>query len=99
MATATINGKPSIFKSPAAPTPAAENYFSSYACIATEMATETEPKTEAEQIDAECYMSAEEEAHLCSKFDAEVAELASLGDGARHYIAGHDAVWQEGGEI
>ena len=99
MAVPTINGKPSLFITPEAPTSKAPNYFSSYARIATEMATETEPKTEAEQIDAECYMSAEEEAHLCSQYDAEVAELASLGGGARHYIAGHDAVWQEGGEI
>ena len=42
---------------------------------------------------------AEFEAHLCSQFDAEAAELESLGDGARHYIAGHDDVWQAGGAI
>ena len=50
-------------------------------------------------IATEGEMSAEEEAHLCSQFDAEAAELESLGDAARHYIAGHDAVWQAGGEI
>ena len=38
-------------------------------------------------------------AHLCSQFDADSAELESLGDAARHYIAGHDDVWQAGGEI
>ena len=42
---------------------------------------------------------AEFEAHLCSQYDAEAAELASLGDAGQHAIAGHDAVWQAGGEI
>ena len=50
-------------------------------------------------IESECEMTPEQEEHLCSQFDDETAELASLGDGARYYIAGHDAVWQEGGEI
>ena len=40
--------------------------------------------------------SSEFEEHLCGQYDAEVEELASLGDGARHYIAGHDAEWQAG---
>ena len=30
---------------------------------------------------------------------AEAAELASLGESGQHAIAGHDAVWQAGGEI
>lgn len=96
MAVPTINGKPSLFITPAAPTPAAENYFRSYARIATEMATETQTQDVNDPVSD---ITPEEEAHICSQYDAEVAELASLGDGARHYIAGHDAVWQEGGEI
>lgn len=36
---------------------------------------------------------------LCEAHDADTHELASLGDAAGHYIAGHDAIWQEGGDV
>ena len=36
---------------------------------------------------------------LCEVFDPEAYELASLGIGAGHYIAGHDAVWQDGSQV
>ena len=96
MAVPTINGKPSLFHTPEFPTREASNYFSSYARIATEMAKETQTH---EVNDPVSDMTPEEEAHLCSQYDAEVAEFTSLGDGAQRYIAGHDAVWQAGGEI
>ena len=93
---ATINGRPSIFKTPEGVTPELDypTYFNGYVKIATEMVSETETP-EADPFE----MTAEEEAHLCSQYDAEVAELASLGDGAKHAIAGHDLVWQAGGQV
>lgn len=40
------------------------------------------------------------EAHLCSQYDAEIAEMQALGEG---YLIGlntnHDAVWQQGGNL
>ena len=42
---------------------------------------------------------AELDEHLCSQYDAEAAELAELGEAGLAYIAGHDAVWQAGGQI
>ena len=36
---------------------------------------------------------------LCEAYDAEVDELASLGEAGQHAIAGHDAKWQNGGKI
>ena len=44
-------------------------------------------------------MSPEEEAHICEQYDAEAEAYANLGCAARHYIAGHDAVWQAGGSV
>ena len=86
---ATINGKPSIFITPVTPVPVISpaDYATAFVDIATEMATQAEPKTDAE-FDA-----------LCDAHDAEVEELVSLGDSALHAIAGHDAVWQQGGVI
>ena len=52
-----------------------------------------------EAVKADADAEAEFEAHLCSQYDAEAAELESLGDGARHYIAGHDLVGRAGGKI
>ena len=54
--------------------------------------------TEQERIAIE-KEEAEFEAHICSQYDAEVAELENLGDAGRHAIAGHDLVWQAGGTI
>lgn len=45
---------------------------------------------------------ANEEAMLnasCASHDADAHELASLGCAAGHYIAGHDDVWQQGGDV
>ena len=51
--------------------------------------------SEQERIHLE--MTPEEETYLCSRYDADAAELESLGCGGRHAIAGHDKVWQAGG--
>ena len=56
------------------------------------------PEAEAEH-DAWCDAQEAEMDALCDAYDAEVSELAGLGDAGLHAIAGHDAVWQAGGEI
>ena len=40
-----------------------------------------------------------DEAAMCEVHDADAHELASLGCAGRSYIAGHDAIWQEGGDV
>ena len=135
---ATINGQPSVFRTPAElptdsihPTVDYETRVNGFVGIASEMATEAEmtdadwlndPETQAElnawydsldtpeafdaydawvteqeriAIETEGEMTPEE-ADLCSRYDAEAAELASLGDAARSYLAGHDRAWQAG---
>ena len=140
MATATINGSPSIFQTPEFPTTAVtpdyETRIADVITIATEMADETltdadwlnDPETVAElsawheeldeawrndpkaQAEYDAWVTEQEriaiekeesdfEAHLCSQYDADADELASLGDAGLHAIAGHDAVWQAGGQI
>ena len=40
-----------------------------------------------------------EDAAICERYDADAEAYAELGCGARHYLAGHDAVWQNGGSL
>lgn len=97
---ATINGKPSIFQTPEVPsagiTTDYETYLTEKVQFAREMVADTEPR-EAE-TDSIPEMSAEEEAHICAQYDAEVEEMKALGDG---YLIGlntnRDVVWQAGG--
>lgn len=140
MATAMINGKPSVFKTLATPTeqfPIYPTRVADFASITSDMTAEAEPKTDEdwlndpefqaeynawidsqntpeafEKLDkwvteqerlaimTEGEMTPEEEAHLCSQYDADAAEMASLGCG---YLIGlntnHDAVWQAGGNL
>ena len=140
MATATINGKPSVFQSLVTPTEQSPTYpdrVADFTAIATEMAAEAEPKTDAdwlndpktraelnawydsldtpeafEEFDAwvteqeriaimsEAEMTAEEEAELCSRYDADAAELASLGCACLIGLnTNHDLIWQQGGSV
>ena len=109
MATATINGKPSIFQTPEAPTAGITTDYATriddFFGIATEMATDdrtddewlADPEVQSElnawyaaqdtpeAFEAyDAWVTEQEteafEAHLCSQFDAEVAEMASFGD-------------------
>ena len=146
MATATINGKPSVFFTPTeipteqiSPSVDYQTRIATHLQIASEMATELEtpeaemtdedllndPEFRADyneyleglerewlndpkaQAEFDAYLTeqerlADEEAMLdalCEAYDADADELARLGDAARSYIAGHDAVWQQGGEV
>ena len=127
---ATINGKPSIFKTPEVSpagitTPDYETRIGDFLGIANEMVTETEPETDEDflndpetqaelnawydsldtpeaEAEFDGWVTEQEreafEAHLCSQYDAEIAEMEALGEG---YLIGlntnHDAVWQAGG--
>ena len=140
MATATINGKTSIFQSLATPTEQSPTYpdrVADFTAIATEMAAEAEPKTDADwlndpktqaelnawydsldtpeafdeydawvteqeriAIETEGEMSPEEEADLCSRYDADAAELASFGCACLIGLnTNHDLIWQQGGSV
>ena len=127
---ATINGTPSLFKTPEVPTTGIttdyETSLTEQVQFAREMATDTEPTgfdwyndpevqadlnawhdsldTPEAQEQRDAWCDEQERAELERREaelerQAEAAELASLGDSARHAIAGHDAVWQAGGQI
>ena len=140
MATATINGTKSVFKSLQPLTEQFPTYAeraANFTAIATDMAVEAEPKTDAdwlndpktqaelnawydsldtpeaqEKYDAwvteqerialmtEGEMTAEEEAELCRRYDADAAELASLGCGCLIGVnTNRDDIWQQGSSV
>ena len=108
----TINGVQSVFVS--VPTPESQTptsyteYVEDAVRIASEMALEQHRIDEAAWLaDAEAqaeYQDYLDEVYSMPSDDemdrmAEEAELASLGDAALSYIAGHDAIWQQGGTV
>ena len=127
MATATINGTPSIFISAEPPTgtfPTYRDRVANFTAIAEGMVTEGEvnpnqaelewlndPETQQEyqdylddieaQRDRVAELETQEneayEAHL--EAQAEVHDLARLGESAMHAFAGHDLIWQAGGSL
>lgn len=92
------------------PAPVSQARMKSAVEIATEMAEdfgwENDPETIAslnawhDELDAAWRADPEAQRRYAEWLEtqAEVADLASLGEAGQHAIAGHDARWQEGGK-
>lgn len=99
-----INGKPSVFMAVENPNQPLPNFQEQWIQTSRQMAAEAEQAEqewladEAAQAEYQEYLDSVHSQPSDAELDrmAEEYELARLGDGAAHYIAGHDTAWQQG---